>query len=92
MNLKFYFVYILYSLKDKKLYKGYTARTTEKRFIEHIQRKNISTSKRGALILIYYEAHLSEVDAKRREKYFKTTKGTAMLKYMLRNTINEISV
>ena len=87
MDLKFYFAYVLYSLRDKKLYIGFTGRTTEKRFLEHVQGKNTSTAKRRPLILIYYEAHLSEKDAKRRERYFKTGKGKTTLKQMLRNTL-----
>ena len=90
MNLKFYFVYVLFSLKDKKFYIGYTGRTTEKRFLEHVQGKNTSTAKRRPFILFYYEAHLSEEDAKRRESYFKTDKGKTTLKQMLRNALKEL--
>lgn len=85
MNLKFYFVYVLFSLKDRKFYIGYTGRTTEKRFLDHVKGKNISTAKRRPLILIYYEAHISQEDAERRERYFKTDKGKTTLKQMLRN-------
>ena len=89
MNLKFYFVYVLFSLKDKKFYIGYTGRTTEKRFLEHIQSKDTSTAKRRPLILMYYEAHLSESDAKRRERYFKSAKGKTTLRQMLRDALKE---
>jgi len=91
MDLKFYFVYVLLSLKDRQFYIGFTGRTTEARFLDHVRGKNISTSKRRPLILIYYEAHLSEEDAKRREHYFKTTKGKVTLKQILRNTIKNFS-
>jgi putative endonuclease len=87
MDLKFYFAYVLYSLKDEKFYIGFTGRTPEIRFLEHIEGKNISTAKRRPLELIYYEAHASEEDAKRRETYFKTTKGKTTLKQMLRGTL-----
>ncbi len=90
MNLKFYYVYVLFSLKDKQFYSGYTGKTTEERFLEHVQGKNISTAKRRPLILIYYEAHLSENDAKRRERYFKTTKGKTTLKQILRDSLKEL--
>lgn len=90
MNLKFYFVYVLFSLRDKKFYIGYTGRTAEKRFLEHIRGKNISTAKRRPLVLIYYEAHFSEFDAKRRERYFKTDKGKTTLKQVLRTALDEV--
>ena len=87
MCLKFYFVYVLYSLKDEKFYIGFTGRSPEIRFFEHVQGKNISTAKRRPFVLIYYEAHMSEKDAKRREDYFKTTKGKTTLKQILRETL-----
>jgi hypothetical protein len=37
--------------------------------------------------LLYYEAHSSEEDAGRREKYFKTDKGKSSLKQMIRNSL-----
>jgi hypothetical protein len=35
------------------------------------------------LELIFYEAYLNEYDAKRRESYFKSSKGRSSLKVML---------
>jgi len=49
--------------------------------------KNISTKSRLPLKLLYYEAHASKTDAMRREQYFKTTKGKAALKQMLRESL-----
>ena len=37
--------------------------------------------------LIYYEAFTSKKDAKRREKYLKTTQGRRMLRLVLRDTL-----
>ena len=71
--MKFFYVYILKSLKDGKFYIGLTA-DLERRVSEHQNGKNISTSKRLPVELIYYEAFLSKKDAQRRERYFKTTK------------------
>ena len=79
----FHYVYVLLSLKDKKLYIGFT-KNLKRRIKEHTQGKNISTSKRLPVKLIYYEAHLSKEDAKRREAYFKTTKGKSTLKQIIR--------
>jgi len=92
MNLKFYFVYVLYSLRDKKFYIGYTGRMPECRFLEHVQGKNISTAKRRPLTLIYYEAHGDEEDALRREAYFKTTKGKVTLGQILRTNLKNLNM
>jgi len=81
-----YYVYILKSLKDNKLYTGYT-NNLQKRLEEHNQGKNFSTSWRGPFKLIYYEAYLSQDDAKRREKYFKTGWGRNYIKRNLQETI-----
>lgn len=84
----FHYVYILLSLKDKKFYIGLT-NNLERRLEEHRQGKNISTSKRLPLKLIYYEAHLSKEDAERRERYFKTDKGKLTLRMILRDSLSK---
>ena len=84
--MKFWYVYILYSLKDKKFYIGST-NNLKRRISEHNQSKNISTAKRLPLKLIYFEGHLSKIDAQRREKYFKTSNGKTTLKIMLKETL-----
>ncbi len=80
--LNFYYVYILLSLKDNHFYIGFTD-NLERRLKEHEQGKNISTSKRLPIKLIFFEGHLFKEDALRRESYFKTTKGKTTLKQML---------
>ncbi|MEK6645498.1 MAG: GIY-YIG nuclease family protein [Candidatus Firestonebacteria bacterium] len=82
----FYYVYVLLSQKDSKFYIGFT-NELERRLKEHEQGKNISTSKRLPVKLIYFEGHLSEDDAMRRENYFKTTKGKTTLRQILREGI-----
>jgi putative endonuclease len=79
-----HFVYVLFSSRDRQFYIGYTANLT-RRLKEHHQGKNTSTRARTPLKLIYYEAHLSKVDAQRREKYFKTSKGKTTLRQMVRH-------
>ncbi|RKY44622.1 MAG: GIY-YIG nuclease family protein [Candidatus Omnitrophota bacterium] len=81
-----YYVYVLFSLKDKKFYIGHTS-DLKRRLQEHCRGKNISTKPRRPLKLLYYEAHLSKKDAQRRERYFKTTKGKSTLKQIIRNSI-----
>jgi len=80
-----YFVYILL-LKNINLYAGYTD-NLKRRLPEHLTGKVKSTRNRRPLKLIYYEAFISKKDARRREKYFKTTKGKSTLRLMLRETL-----
>ena len=85
----FYYVYVLQSLKDNKFYIGFT-NDLERRLKEHEQGKNISTSKRLPVRLIYFEGHLSKEDAMRRESYFKTTKGKTTLRQILKESLQSI--
>jgi len=80
-----FYVYILKSLKDDKLYIGFTSIHPNKRLKEHNKGDTKSTNSRRPFILLYYEAHTSEKDARRRERYFKTDKGKSSLKQMIRN-------
>lgn len=84
-----HYVYVLFSLSDRKLYIGFST-DVKRRLKEHNQGKNISTKSRRPFELIYYEAHLSKSDAQRRERYFKTTKGKSTIRQMLRNSLKKI--
>jgi len=70
----FCYVYVLESLKDGKLYIGYT-NNLKRRLAEHEKGLNFSTKFRLPFKLIYFEGCTSEKDAKRREKYLKTTQA-----------------
>ena len=74
----------MHSLKDGKNYAGYT-KNLKLRFEQHEKGQVDSTKHRRPLILIYYEACLSEEDARRREAYFKTTYGKMFLKKRLKS-------
>ena len=89
-NLVMFYVYILKSLKDYKLYIGFSEDIV-KRIKDHNSGSNKSTKNRRPLKLIYYEGHLSKEDALRREKYFKTTKGKTSLKQMLKCSFKDSS-
>ena len=87
MRLK-YCVYILISLKDKDLYVGYTTDLQE-RLTAHFKGEVPSTAPRRPFRLIYVEYHHAMSDAKRRERYLKTSAGKAALKRMLRDSLAE---
>lgn len=82
MPIKFYYVYILRSLKDRLFYIGYSD-NLKQRIYDHNMGKNISTKNRRPLEIIFYEAFPNKFDALKRERYFKTTKGKTTLKQML---------
>lgn len=79
-----YYVYILQSQKDDKLYTGYT-KDLKLRFEQHQKGLVESTKHRKPFKLIYYEACLNQQDATKREKYLKTTYGKHYLKHRLKS-------
>ncbi len=81
--MKFYYVYVLKSLTKDFIYVGFTT-DLRKRFTEHNNRQELSTKHYTPFELIHYEAYKNIKDAKRREEYFKTTKGKTALKLMLK--------
>jgi putative endonuclease len=74
----FFYTYVLESLKDKTRYIGHT-NNLKRRIEEHKKGLNFSTEFRLPFKLIYYEACLNQKDAKRRERYLKTTQGRRFL-------------
>ena len=77
----FYF-YVLYSLKDQKLYKGYSSNMGE-RFIKHSMGGTRSTNHRRPLILLYVESFETSVDARARERWSKSAEGGPVLRELL---------
>ena len=83
-----FYVYVLKSKKKEgQLYTGYSS-NLKKRFTEHNNGKSSATKPYLPWELIFYEAYKSKSDAKRREMYFKTTKGRKALKIMLIESAN----
>ncbi|MEK7580299.1 MAG: GIY-YIG nuclease family protein [Patescibacteria group bacterium] len=80
----FYYVYVLRSEKDNKMYTGYT-KNLKLRFEKHSKGLVSSTKDRNPLRLIYYEACLSQSDATHREKYLKTYLGKMFIKNRLKS-------
>ena len=83
--IEMYYVYILQNQKDNFLYTGYTTYNIKARIIRHDKGLVPATRFRRPLKLIFYEAYVIKSDAIRRECYFKTTKGKAALKIMLKD-------
>jgi putative endonuclease len=85
-----YYVYILYSEKDGKLYIG-SAPDLKKRKEKHDNGYVLATKFRRPLKLIYYEAYLTQQDAKRREIFLKGGKGHEEMKIQLKETYKKIN-
>jgi putative endonuclease len=79
----FYYTYVLRSIKNNEIYIGYTDNLI-RRIKEHNKKENKSTKRYLPWKLVYYEACLNKDDAKRRERYFKTTQGRRLLKRRLK--------
>jgi putative endonuclease len=89
----FYFIYVLYSHKDKKLYVG-CSKNVDKRFVRHKNGSVQSTKHRRPLELIHTEKFSSKVEAFNRERFLKSLWGNRDKKKILENFLrrkNEIS-
>jgi putative endonuclease len=85
----YYYIYVLFSLKDQKLYTGYTTNLTN-RINQHHSGLVTSTKNRRPLILIYWEGCLNQSDATRREKYLKSGSGKNYIKNRLKEYFQTI--
>jgi len=81
-----YFVYVLQSDLNNRLYVGYTT-DIKRRIAIHNKRKVSSTKHYAPWRLIFTETYTNKEDALRKEKYFKTTVGKRALKIMLKETL-----
>ena len=79
-----FYVYCLQSLKNKELYIDST-KNLKRRFSEHNQGLNFSTKRYIPWKVIYYEGCVEESDARRRERYLKTTQGGRLLKRRMKD-------
>ncbi len=84
-----YYVYILFSEKDKQLYTGFTD-NLRSRFSAHANGYVKATKNRRPLKLIYYEAYVKESNARRREKFLKGGNGRSQLKNQLEDVFEEL--
>lgn len=81
-----YYVYVLRSLKDKKLYVGKTS-DLKRRLYRHQHGLVPATKPRLPVELIFYEGFLNKTDAGRDELFYKTGFGHEALISKLKNTL-----
>ncbi|MFH1601545.1 MAG: GIY-YIG nuclease family protein [Candidatus Shapirobacteria bacterium] len=86
----FYYVYILQSQKNKSLYIGYTTNLI-KRLNQHNKGKSQATKPYLPYKLIFYEAFLNRIDAKKREIYLKSGYGRRSITSMLNRYLKDTS-
>lgn len=72
------------------MYTGFT-KDLRKRFQQHISGQSLSTKGRGPFTIIYYEACLSEEDARSRELYLKSGMGKRYLKNRLKCSLSLVN-
>lgn len=85
--MKYFYVYVLFSLKDKNFYTGYTSNLNS-RVNQHNEGKVFSTRYRRPLILVYWEGCLNQQDATKREKYLKSGNGKIYLQNRIKNYLD----
>ncbi|MEK7091309.1 MAG: GIY-YIG nuclease family protein [Patescibacteria group bacterium] len=66
-----HYVYFLKSIKNNKVYVGFTSKNPTARLEEHNAGSNIWTKANGPFKLIYHEEYLCEADARKRESFYK---------------------
>ena len=81
--VKFFYVYVLQSLKFDFTYIGYTENLKERLEI-HNAGKNTSTKPYAPYELIHFEGYKNIKDAKRKETYLKCNRRKTTLKVMLK--------
>ena len=80
-----YFVYVIQSKIDNRLYVGFTD-NLERRIGEHNSGRTKSTKAYIPWELVYFESVENRIDARKREKYFKSGYGKEQLKRQISRT------
>ena len=90
VSKRHFYVYVLFSLKDKGFYIGFTA-NLKSRIAIHTQGNVPATHTRLPIKLIHYEYFINEADAKAREEFLKSGYGRKQLKAILARTLVSLS-
>jgi len=78
-------VYFLKSVKNGKIYVGFTSKNIEVRVEEHNSGSNVFTKNNKPWVLVYYEIFSCEKCARAREKFFKSGMGERLKKIIVDN-------
>ena len=84
-----YYVYLLKSKKNDRLYTGFT-NDLKQRLRDHNLGKSPYTKNHRPYVLVYYEAYLSEKDARTRERMLKLrSNASAQLRKRIKQSVDE---
>lgn len=86
-----HYVYFAESLRNGKVYVGYTIKTPTVRVSEHNRGSNSWSRLNKPLKLIYYESFVCREDALKREKFYKMGFGKKV-KIAIRNVLKDAPV
>src|SRR5438067_1711029 len=89
VSLHKFYVYILFSLKDKGLYIGFST-NLKNRLVKHAEGNVTATKFRRPFKLIHYEFFIDENDAKAREVFLKSGYGRKQIEAMLKRTLTNL--
>ncbi len=84
-----YYVYIIYSIKLDKFYKGKCS-DLRSRIKQHNSGRVKSTKNGRPWKLLHYQAFVNKTDAGREELFLKTGKGRERIKYLLEETLKNM--
>ncbi len=88
--IKMFYVYILLSKRNGKIYKGFTT-DLKRRLNEHNKKEEKSTKFGAPWLLVYYEAFSNKTDALREELFLKSGRGRERIKYLLEKTLERVN-
>ena len=80
-------VYILYSLKNGRNYTGYTSSLLERIKSHNFYGKD-STAHHRPWIVVHVEFFTNQAEALKREKYFKSGRGSILKNKVIKDFIN----
>jgi len=84
-----YYVYLLKSKKNGRVYTGYTE-DLKQRVADHNIGKSPYTKRNRPFVLAYYEAYFSKEDAQKRERGLKLrAKASAQLRNRIKTSLHE---
>lgn len=85
-----YYTYVLYSLKSRRLYVGFTS-DLKQRVKDHNEGSGgLFTKNNRPFKLVFYEAFLAKQDAMKQEKFYKSGYGKEVLKEKIAVSLEEV--
>ena len=82
-----WYTYNIISLKNGKIYTGYTGNLIQRMKEHNSKRGGLYTSRNAPFKLIHYEAFLTKQEATKQEQFYKSGYGKEVLKSKLNKTL-----